>query len=154
MCRLKPIEIGQIGPEARVTLDNLHLASTEVPNFLRVVAKSLAAMKAYAGMEHALARGQLSARERKQIALTVAEINGSNYCRVAHATTAKDAAMSDEDVLLARQAKAADPRENAMLRFTQVVVVQRGEIRDAELALVRQAGFRNPRSLKSSPTFP
>ena len=141
MCRLNPIEARQIGPEARATLDKLHVDATEIPNFLRVVAKSLAAMRAYAGMEHALARGQLSAKERKQIALTVAEINGCKYCLIAHSATAKDAALSDEDIRLARKAAAADPRADAMLRFTQAVVLQRGEVKDEELRLARKAGF-------------
>jgi uncharacterized peroxidase-related enzyme len=141
MNRLNPIESRQIGPEARATLDKLHVGSAEAPNFLRVVAKSLAAMRAYAGMEHALARGQLTARQRKQIALAVAEINGSNYCLIAHSKTAKDAALSDEDIRLARRASASDAKSDAMLRFTQAVVLQRGEIRDEELMLVRQAGF-------------
>jgi uncharacterized peroxidase-related enzyme len=141
MPRLNPIEARQISPEVRATLDILQPGSAEVPNFLRVVAKSLAAMRAFAGMEHALARGHLSPREREQVALAVAEINGSNYCLIAHSRTAKDAALSDEDIRLARKAAAADARENAMLRFAQAVVLQRGEISDAELTLVRQAGF-------------
>jgi uncharacterized peroxidase-related enzyme len=141
MTRLNPIESRQIGPEVRASLDKLQLSSTEVPNFLRVVAKSLAAMRAYAGMEHALARGQLTAKERQQIALAVAEINGCSYSLISHSRTAQEAALSDEDIRLARKAAAADARANAMLRFTQAVVLQRGEISDTELALVRQAGF-------------
>jgi len=72
---------------------------------------------------------------------TVAEINGCDYCRLAHARTAREAALTDQDIRLARKAAAAEPRANAMLRFTQSVVLQRGEISDAELALVRQAGL-------------
>ncbi len=141
MTRLNPIEFRQISPEVRATLDQLRPNSTDVPNFLRVVAKSLAAMRAFAGMEDALARGHLSAREREQIALAVGEINGSNYCLVAHSRSAREAGLSEQDIQLARNADAAETRENAMLRFTQAVALQRGAIRDAELALVRTAGF-------------
>jgi uncharacterized peroxidase-related enzyme len=141
MTRLKPIESRQISPQVRATLDKLKFEAAEAPNFLRIVAKSLSAMRAFAGMEHALARGCLTAKERQQIALTVAEINGCDYCRLAHARTAREAALTDQDIRLARKAAAAEPRANAMLRFTQAVVLQRGEISDAELALVRQAGL-------------
>lgn len=141
ICRLKPIEARQISPEVRATLDKFHLGPVETSNFLRVLAKSLAAMRAYAEAAHALAGGQLTATQRKQIALAVAEINGSDYCLATHSKTAGDTNLSDADIQLARQASAADGKADAMLRFTQAVVLQRGEIKDDELCLVRQAGF-------------
>ncbi len=56
----------------------------EVTNFVKVLAKSRAAAMAYALASGSLAEGRLTEREREQIALAVAEINGSEYCLLAH----------------------------------------------------------------------
>jgi len=141
MNRLNSIESRHINPEARSILRQFQVSPAEAPNFLGVLAKSLAAMRAYAGAKHALAHGQLTSRQRRQIALAVAEINGCAYCVLRHSSTDAEADLSGEDIRLARRAAAEDPRDDAMLRFTQAVVLQRGEIRDDDLSAVRLAGF-------------
>jgi uncharacterized peroxidase-related enzyme len=141
MRHLNHIEARQIRPQVRAALDTFRPGPAETSNFLRVLAQSLGAMRAFARTERALAHGRLTVGQREQIALAVAEINGSNYCLVTHCATARKAALSDEDIRLARKAAASDPRAEAMLRFTQAVVLQRGEIRGEELSGVRRAGF-------------
>jgi len=111
-----------------------------VPNFLRVLTRATAATEAYAAAEKALANGQLTARQREQIALAVAEINGSEYCLVAHTVNSRNAGLSEEEIGLARKAAANDRKAEAILRLTQAVVLQRGHIRDNELRAVRSAG--------------
>jgi len=141
MTRLNPIETTAVTPEIRGILDKLHVNPVETPNFLKVLARSLATMRGYAGAENALANGQLTESQREQIALTVAEINGCGYCLASHTQRAKDAGLDDEDIRLARRATATDPRSSAMLGFAQTVVLQRGEIKDHDLRIARQAGF-------------
>ncbi len=141
MRRLNPIEPRHLAPEVRASLSKIHSSTEEVPNFLRLLAKSLAATRAFAGMEHSLAGGELSPRERQQTALAVAEINGCSYSLIFHTRAAREAALTEEDIRLARKAAAEDPRENAMLRFVQSVVLQRGDISDKDLSLIKQAGF-------------
>src|SRR5204863_4939537 len=46
-----------------------------------------------------------------------------------------------KDMLLARKAAAADAKAQTMLRFTQAVVLQRGEISDDDFHALRKAGF-------------
>ena len=65
-----------------------------IPNFLRILAKSPAAALAYMLAEGALAEGRLSGRQREQIALAVAEINGSEYCLQAHSAAGRNAGLS------------------------------------------------------------
>jgi len=50
-------------------------------------------------------------------------------------------ALSEEEIGFARKAAANDRKAEAMLRFTQAVVLQRGRIRDTELRAVRSAGI-------------
>jgi uncharacterized peroxidase-related enzyme len=141
MSRLKPIEVGQVGGQLQRVLASSHVSFEEVPNFLKLLAKSNAVLKAYVQSDEALLKGRLTPRQREQIALAVAEINGSNYCLVAHTAASQDAGLSNEDIRLARKAAASDPKSWAMLRFTQLMVLQRGEISDEDLRAVRDAGF-------------
>ncbi|MGO8700069.1 MAG: carboxymuconolactone decarboxylase family protein [Limisphaerales bacterium] len=130
-----------VRPETWTELQQLKVSPMEAPLLLRGLSKSLAAMRAYADASHALAHGQLTARQRQQIALTVAEINGCGS-RIGHGVHNNgDAQLSETEIELARRASAQDAREDAMLHFTRAVVLQRGAIRDKDLHAVRSAGF-------------
>jgi len=94
--------------------------------------------------EKALAKGELTARQREQIALAVAEINDSKYCLAVHSVAGREAGLSDEDIRLARKAGARDSRAEAMLRFAQALTLQRGRISQEDLAALRRAGFSEP----------
>lgn len=136
-----PIDTPALNPEARGLLDGLHFNPGEASNFLHILAKSMAAMRAYCEAENALAGGELTAGEREQIALAVAEINGSKYCLRQHAAAARKAGLSEADIRLAGRATATDARARAMLAFVLAVVLQRGEIKPDDLKALRKTGF-------------
>jgi uncharacterized peroxidase-related enzyme len=125
-------------------LDRHHIPFEEIPNFLKILGKSPAAARAYMRVEDALADGRLSERQREQIALAVAEINGSNYCLSAHSIIGRNAGLTDAEIQSARRAAAPEAKADQMLRFTQSMVLQRGEISDADLGALRKAGFSDP----------
>ena len=110
-------------------------------NFLHLLANSPAALQAYVGGFGALSRGQLTPRQRELLALTVAEINGAQYCLSAHYALARKLGLEDAEIHAARRAVSIDPSAQAMLRFAQVVTLQRGEISEADFQGLRQAGF-------------
>ena len=141
MLRLNPVERHQVGKELQALLETGRPGLEGIPNFLRILSNSPAAALAYLQAEGALAKGRLSARQREQIALAVAEINGSEYCLLAHAAAGGKAGLSGEEIQSARRAAAAEARDGQMLRFTQSMVLQRGEISDQDLGALRQAGF-------------
>src|SRR5439155_10246755 len=49
--------------------------------------------------------------------------------------------LTHHEMQLARNATAADTKAQTMLRFTQAVVLQRGEISDDDFHALRKAGF-------------
>ena len=110
-------------------------------NFLHLLANSPAALDAYVASASALARGQLTPRQRELLALTVAEINGARYCLSAHYAIARKLGLDDVEIRAARHAAAADRETHAILRFAQAVAIQRGEISDADFQALRLAGF-------------
>ena len=109
-------------------------------NFLRLLANSPAALKAYMACTEALNGGQLTSRQRELLALAVAEINGASYCLSAHYASARKLALEDAEIRSARRATSADPKTHAMLRFAQAVALQRGEVSETDFQSLRQAG--------------
>ena len=141
MSRLTPIQTNGAISELKRSLKNSHLKLDEAPRFLRLMANSPASLRAYIRADAALVRGQLTPRQREQVALAVAEINGSSYSLSAHYDAGKSLGLTQEEMRLARNATAADPKVEAMLRFTQALVLQRGEISDDDFQALRKVGF-------------
>src|SRR6266481_3189943 len=141
MSRLTPIKTNGATSELKRSLKTSHLKLDEAPRFLQVLANSPASLRAYIRADAALVHGQLTPRQREQVALAVAEINGSSYSLSAHYDNGKSLGLTHEEMQLARNATAADPKAETMLRFTQAVVLQRGEISDDDFHALRKAGF-------------
>jgi uncharacterized peroxidase-related enzyme len=112
-----------------------------VPNLMRVLGNSPAALEGYLGFSSTLAGGALSPRLREQIALVVAEINGCGYCLSAHTVLGGKAGLSPDEVLEARRVCATDEKSGAALKFARAVTLQRGHVADCELQAARAAGL-------------
>lgn len=141
MSRLTPIQTNGATSELKRSLKNSRLKLDEAPRFLQVMANSPASLRAYIQADAALVRGQLTPRQRQQVALAVAEINGSSYSLSAHYDAGKGLGLTQEEMQLARNATAADPKADTMLRFTRSVVLQRGDISDEDFQALGKAGF-------------
>jgi len=105
------------------------------------MAHSPAVLRAYILADAALVRGQLTRRQRKQVALAVAEINGSADGLSVRSATGKSPGLTHPDPQLADNAAAADLTADTILHLTQAVVLQRGKISDDDFQALRKAGF-------------
>jgi uncharacterized peroxidase-related enzyme len=141
MSRLTPIQTNGANSELKRSLKHTRLKLKKAPRFFHLLANSPASLRAYIQADAALVRGQLTPRERQQVALAVAEINGSSYSLSAHYDTGKSLGLTHREMQLARNAAATDPKANTMLRFTQAVVLQRGEVSDDDFQSLGKAGF-------------
>jgi uncharacterized peroxidase-related enzyme len=141
MSRLLALDPAQTTGKTRSLLDGVGKKLGVVPNVIRTLATSPAALEGYLGLSGALGAGRLPAKLREQIALAVAEANGCEYCLAAHSLLGRNAGLADDDVLAARRGDAADARARAALRFVLAVVASRGGVGDTELERVRGAGF-------------
>lgn len=113
-----------------------------VPNLMKLVGHSPAALEGYLALNGALAKGKLSVQLRERIALTVAEYNACDYCLSAHAYLATNVAkVSAAEVDAARDARSDDARTAAALKFALRVAESRGRVTDADLATLRAADF-------------
>ncbi len=118
MSRLTPIQTNGTTSELKRSLKSSRLKLDEAPRFLQVLANSPAALRAYLRADAALVRGQLTPRQRQQVALAVAEINGSSYSLSAHYDAGKSLGLTHQEMQLAHNAAAADPKAETILRFT------------------------------------
>lgn len=113
-----------------------------VPNLMKLVGRSPAALEGYLSLNSALAKGKLNTQLRESVALTVAEYNGCDYCLSAHSYLALNVAkLGSDEIEAARSGHSRDPRTDAALHFAQRVAETRGHIADTDLATLRSAGF-------------
>jgi uncharacterized peroxidase-related enzyme len=138
--------IAQLDPDRATgkTKQLFELVQTEVeavPNLFRVLGVSPAALEGYLNLAEALAEGGLTSKIREQIALVVAECNMCSYGLSEHTFIGFKVGLTEKDIADARHAKAAIRKTDAMLKLVRSIVVQRGEVSDADLDAARSSGM-------------
>jgi len=115
-----------------------------VPNLMKLVGNSPAALEGYLGLNSALGKGSLDPKTRERIALAIAEINGCSYCLSAHTYLGKNVAkLDDAEIAANRSGLSSDPKAAAAVKFATCVAHERGHVSDAELSAVKAAGYSN-----------
>jgi len=112
-----------------------------VPNLMRTLAVSPAALDAYLSFNDRLSHGVLSPKLREQIALTVAYSDSCQYCLAAHTAIGGMLGLTPSQLEAAYTADSTDPQIAAALHFAQQVVQNQGHVSDEDVAEVRQAGY-------------
>jgi uncharacterized peroxidase-related enzyme len=143
MSRLSTPKAIEAAPAASQPL--LHAVKQQlgvVPNLLRLVANSPAALEGYVGLIGALGKGALAAATRERIALAVAEINGCSYCLSAHTYLGQHVAkLDDAEIAANRRGGSNDPKADAAVRFAAKIVRERGHVTEGDLRAVKYAGY-------------
>ena len=140
MPRLKAIETAEAAPKAKAFLEGVQKKLGMTPNLMRTMANSPAVLEAYLGFGNALGKGTLSPKLREQIALTVGELNGCQYCLSAHTALGKMVGLGDEDIADSRRGVSPDRKTEAVLQFARKVVTERGWVSDDDVESLRAAG--------------
>lgn len=141
MQRLSSITNEQVTGKTKQIFDGMQKALGTVPNLVRVLANSPAAVNAYASFSGALNTSALSAKTREAIAIAVANANSCDYCLSAHTVLGKLAGLADNDITSAQNAKVADAKATVALQFATKIVQKRGIISAEEVNAVRAAGY-------------
>jgi len=141
MNRVPLIDRATATGERQALLDQIHNAFGTTPNMFRAVANSPAALRSLWGSFGALGGGTLDARLTEQIAVAVADRNACEYCLAAHTALGRKAGASAQEMAAAQAGESADPKTRAALRFALQVVEGRGQIAEADVQALREAGF-------------
>lgn len=141
MSRIAALKPEQIPAASQPTLDAFTRNIGFTPNMMATFAASPIAFNAWATMFGALSKA-LDVKTRDSIGLAVSEVNGCNYCLTVHSFTAQHMArLPADEIILARQGHAIDPKRNAALQFARKVIETRGKVGDADVQAVRDAGY-------------
>ena len=141
MPRISAVDPAATTGKTKQLLDAVQAKLGLTPNLMKTLAHAPAALEAYLNFNGALASGVLESQFREQIALAVAQANSCEYCLSAHTALGAITGLSQEEIAAGREARSANARRNAGLRFAKTVVVERGNVSDGALAQVRDAGY-------------
>lgn len=141
MNRIAQLDPAQATGKTKQLLGAVEGKLGSTPNLFRVLGTAPAALDGYLGFTAALAGGSLNAKVREQIALTVAESNLCGYCLSAHSFLGGKVGLTAGEMADARRANATAPKTDAILKLARNIVLQRGEVGDAELKTARAAGL-------------
>lgn len=141
MSRIPAVDAAHAPAASKPLLDAVQQSLGLTPNLFKVAAHSPHTLEGLLGLNGSLSKGRLTAAERESIALTVAQINGCNYCLSAHTALGRGAGLSDSDIADARRATARNPKLAAILDFARMLVLDRGHAADKDVAGLRAAGL-------------
>ncbi len=141
MTRSTALKPEHVPAESRATLDAFSKNIGFTPNMMATFAQSPIAFNAWAALLGSLSKA-LDVKTRDSIGLAVSEVNGCNYCLTVHSFTAEHMAkLPVDEIRLARKGRATEPKRDAAVMFARRVIETRGQVSDAELKAVREAGF-------------
>ncbi len=148
MPRIEALKPEIVPADSKPTLDGFTKNIGFTPNMMATFAASPIAFNAWAALFGGMSKA-LDVKTRDSIGLAVSEVNGCNYCLTVHSYTAKHMAKLDADeIILARKGHATDPKRDAAVQFARKVIETRGNVSDADLATVRNAGYTDANVLE------
>ena len=127
---------------SRPLLDAVSRQLGVVPNLMKVLGNSPAALGGYLSLSGALGKGAIGAKTGERIALAIAEFNRCGYCLAAHTYLGKNLAkLSDAEMAANRSGTSSDVKAQAAVRFAVHVAQERGHASDAAVQAVTSAGY-------------
>jgi uncharacterized peroxidase-related enzyme len=141
MSRVPLIDPRQTTEDRRALLGQVSSAFGATPNMFRAVANSPAALQSLWAAFGALGRGVIPPRLGEQIAVAVANRNACEYCLAAHTALGRKAGASADEMGAAQIGQSDDPKTAAALRFALKLVEARGQVADADVQQLRDAGY-------------
>jgi len=143
LTRIPPMNAAEAKGEARDLLEGVQQRLGMTPNMMKLIAASPVVRGAYLSFRVALASGTLDAKFCEQIALAVAQINGSEYCLCQHTAAAEKMGLSEAEIAASRRASSDDAKKDAGLKLASDLLLKRGQINPDGLRHVRAAGYND-----------
>jgi uncharacterized peroxidase-related enzyme len=141
MARATALTPELVPADSKQTLDAFTKNIGFTPNMMATFAHSPIAFNSWAALLGSLSKA-LDVKTRDSIGLAVSEVNGCNYCLSVHSFTAEHMAkLPADEIILARKGSAVDAKRAAAVQFARQVIETRGQVSDADLQAVRDAGY-------------
>jgi uncharacterized peroxidase-related enzyme len=141
MSRINLVTKDSANADQSALLDAIQAKLGMVPNFLKVLANSPDALRAFLGL-HAIAEtGGLDPQTRERIAVSIAQGNACEYCLSAHTAIGRKAGLTNDELEANRAGGSLDARAAAAVAFAQALNSHVGDVTQAEIDAVRKAGY-------------
>ncbi len=141
MSRITVINQENASAEQKELLDAIESQLGMVPNFLKVLANSPTALRAFLGLHTIAGEGSLDAQTRERIALALAQQNACQYCVSAHTAIGRKAGLNGSEIEANRNGTSQDGKAAAAVKFAVALAKHSGEVTTAEILAVRNAGY-------------
>ena len=120
-----------------------------IPNLYGIMAEAPSALKAYNGLSDNFEKSSFTATEKQIVLLATSYVNGCNYCMAVHSTVAQMYKVSQDVIDALRNNKPiADPKLEALRKFTNAIVEKRGWVSDKEINEFISAGYSKAQVLE------
>lgn len=141
MSRINVVTNETANPEQKALLDAIQSQLGMVPNFLKILANSPTALRAFLGLHSIAGEGSLEPQTRERIALGLAQKNSCEYCLSAHTAIGRKAGLSSDEIAANRAGTSQDEKAAVAVRFARSLVENMGEVTTAEITDARNAGY-------------
>ena len=148
MPRINPVQ--NPTSEAQETLNGVNAKMGSVPNLFATLGHSNAALTGYLQLGDTLGSGVLTAAQREQIALAVAQENECEYCLSAHVVIGTGAGLTPDDIAAARRADEKDSIDSALTHLARTLVKQQGLLNDQSFNEYRTAGLSDAQIIETA----
>ena len=138
MQTIQPLRPENVSGPARRILETLNYEHGGLSNMLRTMAHSPETLQAYLHFNRELEDGPLGPMLVEKIALSVAQVDESEYSLARHTVRAWVLGISEEEILSIREGRVADKKTEAALRFARGLARRTGDYSITEL---RNAGY-------------
>ena len=136
-----PVEPEIATGKAADLLAQVHKSLGVTPTMTKVMANSPALLQGYLALSGAIAGGTLKPAVRERLAIATAQLNGCEYCLSAHTYVGANIAKVDAAELdRARRAESSDAHVAALLKLSNAIAENAGDVDDVDLKTARAEG--------------
>ena len=141
MTHFAPVEPEIATGKAADLLAQVHKSLGVTPTMTKVMANSPALLQGYLALSGAVAGGTLKPAVRERLATATAQLNGCEYCLSAHTYVGANIAKVDAAELdRARRAESSDAHVAALLKLSNAIAENAGDVDDVDLKTARAEG--------------
>ena len=141
MRRIEPLEVDAATGKAKELLDEYRSRGGDAGPMVRTMARAPVVLRGYMDLSRAAKRSHIDRRIVERINLAVHEWLRCAYCLDAHTRAARKLGLTDQDIRLARQGTATDPKIAALVAYGRQLIAAPAEVSDAQVAELREYGY-------------
>lgn len=113
-----------------------------IPNLFAYMAEAPVTVEAYLALNDYVSKTSLTPAQQQTALLTASVENGCGFCTVAHTAIGKMKKANEQSLqAVCSHGQITDPKDRALVNFTQAIIKKRGRLDDSEIQAFLDAGF-------------